>query len=128
MISLPGLAQILAIDPQHPDVLDVIADMEDELEANPDHEVLFLAEREDEILEYLTTNISARREGGLSSSAVAARQIGDRHADAGWPLKERTIQTALKTLQAEGLAVSFGSDGKAYSWRLKALDPEGVGV
>lgn len=51
---------------------------------------------------------------------LTVKQIGDRVADGGWPLKERTIQTGLATLKSVGLAVSFGTDGQAYSWRSAA--------
>jgi hypothetical protein len=64
---------------------------------------------------------AAHRVLGILEAAtdwLTRRQIGDRLAETGWPLKERTIQNGLAELRRAGLAVAFGDDGKAHSWRL----------
>lgn len=63
---------------------------------------------------------AAQRVLGILDAAtdwLTVRQIGDRLAVSGHPLKGRTIQTSLQELRAADLAVSFGADGKAHSWR-----------
>lgn len=75
VIRLPELAEILAVDPDDPDVLDVIRDMEDDLAADPPYEMQLLALSEDEILEYLTANMAGRRANGHQASPVVCRGI-----------------------------------------------------
>jgi hypothetical protein len=49
---------------------------------------------------------------------LSTSTLGDRLADAGKPLKKRTIQDALKRLRADDLAEPDGSDpGTAWRWR-----------
>jgi hypothetical protein len=46
-------------------------------------------------------------------------EVGDALADAGRPLKKRTIQQALKDLAEAGLAFPMGESTEAYRWRAK---------
>jgi hypothetical protein len=54
------------------------------------------------------------------------KQLGDRLAQAGHPLKPRTIQTALGELEGAGLAAgSEGGNGRARYWSPIAPDADG---
>ncbi len=77
VILLPELAEILAVDPDDPDVLDVVEDMERQRREDPEHEARFLAESEDEILEYVTSHPARMRELGRysRSTLIAARGV-----------------------------------------------------
>ena len=53
------------------------------------------------------------------------KQLGDRLAQAGHPLKPRTIQTALGELEAAGLARgSEEGSGRARYWSPTTPDPD----
>ena len=56
------------------------------------------------------------------------KQLGDRLAQAGHPLKPRTIQLALSELEAAGLAAgSEEATGRARYWSPAAPDGGGEG-
>jgi Fe2+ or Zn2+ uptake regulation protein len=58
--------------------------------------------------------LTALRAGG---DLQTVKQLGDRLAEAGRPLKPRTIQTALGELEAAGLAAgSEEGNGRARYW------------
>jgi hypothetical protein len=64
--------------------------------------------------------LAALRAGGAMQTA---KQLGDRTAADGHPLKERTIQTALNRLAGAGLAVGSG-DGNGLPRYWSPVDPE----
>jgi hypothetical protein len=67
--------------------------------------------------------LTALRAGG---DLQTVKQLGDRLAQAGHPLKPRTIQTALGELEAAGLAAgSEEGNGRARYWSPAALDAAG---
>jgi len=65
--------------------------------------------------------LAALRTGG---DMQTVKQLGDRLAEAGHPLKPRTIQTALGELEAAGLAAgSEEGNGRARYWSPTTPDP-----
>ena len=69
--------------------------------------------------------LAALRAGG---DIQTVKQLGDRLAQAGHPLKPRTIQTALGELEAAGLAAgSEEGNGRARYWSPAAPDNAGRG-
>jgi hypothetical protein len=66
--------------------------------------------------------LTALRAGG---DMQTVKQLGDRLAQAGHPLKPRTIQTALGELEAAGLAAgSEEGNGRARYWSPTTPDPD----
>jgi Fe2+ or Zn2+ uptake regulation protein len=66
--------------------------------------------------------LTALRAGG---DMQTVKQLGDRLAQAGHPLKPRTIQTALSELEAAGLAAgSEEGNGRARYWSPTTPKPE----
>ena len=69
--------------------------------------------------------LAALRAGG---DIQTVKQLGDRLAQAGHPLKPRTIQLALGELEAAGLAAgSEEATGRARYWSPAAPDGGGEG-
>jgi hypothetical protein len=65
--------------------------------------------------------LTALRSGG---DLQTVKQLGDRLAQAGHPLKPRTIQTALGELEAAGLAAgSEEGNGRARYWSPATASP-----
>jgi hypothetical protein len=66
--------------------------------------------------------LTALRAGGAMQTV---KQLGDRLAQAGHPLKPRTIQTALGELEAAGLAAgSEEGNGRARLWSSTTPNPD----
>jgi Fe2+ or Zn2+ uptake regulation protein len=89
-----------------------------------------LAADEDEDLEPAAAALSKSRRWVLTALRAGGdmqmvKQLGDRLAQAGHPLKPRTIQTALGELEAAGLAAgSEEGSGRARYWSPTTPNPD----
>jgi hypothetical protein len=89
-----------------------------------------LAADEDEDLEPAAAALSKSRQWVLTALRAGGdmqtvKQLGDRLAQAGHPLKPRTIQTALGELEAAGLAAgSEEGSGRARYWSPTTPNPD----
>lgn len=97
------------------------SDDPDDLAAPMHYEVDPVDRDEDDPVDSAHPGLSPAARRVLASLVAAntwqtVRDIGDTLAKTGIPLKSRTIQTALKELDAEGLAHGWGSAGKTFSW------------
>jgi AAA domain len=92
-----------------------------------------LADEEDEDLDPAAAALSKSRQWVLSALRAGGdmqtvKQLGDRRAQAGHPLKPRTIQTALGELETAGLAAgSEEGNGRARYWSPATPDRAGGG-
>jgi hypothetical protein len=85
---------------------------------------------DDQDLEPAAAALSKSRQWVLTALRAAGdlqtvKRLGDRLAQAGHPLKPRTIQTALGELEAAGLAAgSEEGDGRARYWSPTTPNPD----
>jgi hypothetical protein len=92
-----------------------------------------LAADDDQDLEPAAAALSKSRQWVLGALRAGGdlqtvKQLGDRLAQAGHPLKPRTIQLALGELEAAGLAAgSEEGNGRARYWSPAAPDGEAGG-
>ena len=92
-----------------------------------------LADDDDQDLDPAAAALSKSRQWVLTALRAGGelqtvKQLGDRLAQAGHPLKPRTIQTALGELEAAGLAAgSEEGNGRARYWSPATPDGGGEG-
>jgi AAA domain-containing protein len=97
------------------------------------YSVQVLAAEDDQDLDPAAAALSKSRQWVLAALRAGGelqtvKQLGDRLAQAGHPLKPRTIQTALAELEAAGLARgSEEGNGRARYWSPTTPDPDDGG-
>jgi AAA domain len=111
----------------------VRADDPNDLASSLAYAVEVLADDEDQFLDPAAAALSKSRQWVLTALRAGGdmqtvKQLGDRLAQAGHPLKPRTIQLALGELEAAGLAAgSEEATGRARYWSPAAPDGGGEG-
>jgi AAA domain-containing protein len=109
----------------------VRADDPADLSAPLSYSVEVLAADEDHDLDPAAAALSPSRQWVLTAlraggALQTVKQLGDRLAEVGRPLKPRTIQTALGELEAAGLAAgSEEGNGRARYWSPTTPNPDG---
>ena len=110
----------------------ILADDPADLGAPLSYAVEVLADDDDQDLDPAAAALSKSRQWVLTALRAGGdmqtvKQLGDRLAQAGHPLKPRTIQTALGELEAAGLAAgSEEGNGRARYWSPATPDAAGV--
>ena len=108
----------------------VRADDPTDLGAPLSYAVEVLADEDDQDLDPAAAALSKSRQWVLAALRAGGdlqtvKQLGDRLAEAGHPLKPRTIQTALGELEAAGLARGTAEgNGRARYWSPAAPDAD----